>query len=375
MFRAVIDRRSLPQGRRILVISDVHGALPHLQGLLRQAEFSGEDVLILLGDMLEKGPYSLDTLRYVMHLCETHTVFPVLGNCDCWHRLLFDGGESLTERCRDYILHSMPGFGKGLLRQMCEEMAYPLAEDMDMDALRVSLRENFAREFGFLYSLPHVIETPHYTFVHGGLPEGAPESWDAADCMKNDFFMQQGRKFDKWQIVGHTPVVLYCGDFPCADPIAERGSHIVSIDGGCVLKDDGQLNALIIPFDGSEDFSFTAWDPFPVRRAKTRQSASEKSFYVRWGDNRVRVLSRGKEFSHVRHERTGYELDVLTKYLYGEGESVTCNDCTDYVLPVEPGDALRIVEETSRGVFCKRGGVSGWYFGTLEDDKYVSDRG
>ena len=131
------------------------------------------------------------------------------------------------------------------------------------------------------------------------------------------------------------------------------------------LKDDGKLNALIIPEAGSDAFAFESWDPFPERRAKTAQRGSETSYYIRWGDNKVQVLSRGAEFSRVRHVRTGYEMDVLTRFLKGEGEFVRVNDSTDYVPPVAPGDALRVVAETSRGYLVKRGGVSGWYYGEL----------
>ena len=159
---------------------------------------------------------------------------------------------------------------------------------------------------------------------------------------------------------------LYRQDITCANPIIDRESRIISIDGGCVLKDDGQLNALIIPRNGSEDFTFTAYDPFPVRRVKSAQAGSERSIYVRWGDNEVEILSRGEEFSRVRHVRTGYELDILTKYLYGESGVVRCNDCTDYVLPLKAGDEVSIVETTSRGYLCKHDGVSGWYYGELE---------
>jgi len=366
MRRAKIDRRRLPQGRRILVISDIHGNLPFFKGLLEKVHFSPEDVLILCGDMLEKGQYSLETLQYIMALAEDHTVLPLLGNCDGWHRLLYDKEPELNINSRSYILHGVSGWGKGMLRQMCEAMDFPLTEDFSMDALREGLNAHFSREMGFLNSLPHVIDTPHYTFVHGGLPEGEPDTWEAVRCMKNDDFMGQGRSFDKWVIVGHWPVMLYREDITCANPIIDRNRHIISIDGGCVLKDDGQLNALIIPGDGSEDFGFEAFDPFPVRRALDTQKPSGKSYYIRWGDNTVRVLRRGEEFSRVRHERTGYEMDILTKYLYGTEELVRCNDCTDYVLPVEPGDELHIVEETSRGVLAKKNGVSGWYSGRLE---------
>ena len=62
-------------------------------------------------------------------------------------------------------------------------------------------------------------------------------------------------------------------------------------------------------------------------------------------------------------------MEVLTKYLYDHGDgSVTVNDCTDYVLPLQPGDRVSIVEVTSRGYFVKHNGVSGWYAGALERD-------
>ena len=182
--------------------------------------------------------------------------------------------------------------------------------------------------------------------------------------MKNDDFLHQGRRFDKWVIVGHWPVVLYGGDITCADPLIDRESHIVSIDGGCVLKDDGQLNALIIPRNGSEDFGCVYYDPFPLRRVKTAQAASQRSAYIRWGDNVVEVLERGRSSPAGRHLRTGYELDILTKYLRrGSDGAVRCNDCTDYVLPLALGDEVGVVETTSRGYLVKHNGVSGWYFG------------
>lgn len=42
-----------------------------------------------------------------------------------------------------------------------------------------------------------------------------------------------------------------------------------------------------------------------------------------------------------------------------------CDDYTDYVLPVSPGDALALVEVTPDGCIVKKNGVVGWYFGKL----------
>lgn len=364
--KARVSRLRLPAERRILVISDIHGNLPYLKGLLEKAGFSEEDVLIILGDMVEKGPQSLATLRYIMELRRRFTVYAVCGNCDDWHPVIDAPASHLDEGLRDYLLGRSGGWGEGLVAQMCREAGEPLTEDTDMARLRSMLRERFKPELDFLRELPTIIDTPSYTFVHGGLPPGPMEEQEAWSCMKNDNFMNQGLSFDKWVIVGHWPVVLYHRDRPCANPIIDKDSRIISIDGGCVLKDDGQLNALVIPRDGSEDFGLVAYDPFPVRRVKSAQKESAKSAYIRWGDNRVRVLERGPEFSRCRHIRTGYEMDILTKYLYGQGRECDCNDSTDYVPHLSPGDEVSVVEETSRGWLVKHKGVSGWYFGQLE---------
>ena len=46
------------------------------------ASVDKDDILILLGDLLERSESSLDTLRYVMALSQTHRVHTLLGNCD-----------------------------------------------------------------------------------------------------------------------------------------------------------------------------------------------------------------------------------------------------------------------------------------------------
>ena len=356
----IIRHLTLPRDRRILCISDVHGHLRYLQGLLEQVQFSPEDVLLLLGDLLEKGPRSLDTLRYVLALSRTHTVYMVSGNCDWWLPLMYEYG---TPEGNLWYVNNKPCC---LARQMCAEIGFEITPDMDYAAMRDAITAAFPEEFAFLRAMPEIIETEHYTFVHGGLPEGDPARWQAWECMKYNHFMHTDRHFDKWVIVGHWPVMLYHENTVEANPIIDREKRIVSIDGGCVLKDDGQLNALIIPRDGSEDFSYAAWDPFPEARVLCAQRASEKSYYIRWGDNQVQVLERGSEFSRVRHVRTGYEMDILTKYLFTDEEFTDCNDCTDYVLPLHAGDEVRVVETTSRGYFVKHNGVSGWYYGELE---------
>lgn len=349
-------------GRRIIAVSDIHANLPYFKGLLKKIKLSHYDVLIINGDFLEKGSESLATLRFIMELGKEYDVHTICGNCDGWVDLV-DGETYFTPASiLKYILFRQGG----ICWDMFTEMGIALNEDTDLEPHMQALADNFKEEWAFLRNLPQIIDTPHYTFVHGGIKPNVPfDQQTAGSCMKFDNFMGQGYAFDKWVIVGHWPVMLYLPDHVCANPIINERQHIISIDGGCTLKDDGQLNALIIPYEGSEDFSFVAYDSFPVKTVVTPQKRSEKSYYIRWGDNKVRVLRRGEEFSLCRHIRTGYEMEILTKYLYTDEEETTCNDSTDLVLELSAGDEVSVIETTSRGFLVKHKGTSGWYFGEL----------
>lgn len=357
---ARIEYPVFEDGRRIIVCSDIHGNLPYLQGLLEKVGFSCDDILIIDGDFLEKGKYSLDTLRYIMKLSEEGNVHTILGNCDEWC-LVFQWGENGDEHLHHYFNRKK----YGLLFEMLTDCGInPLtcrfSDHLDM------LRNRYPAEWEFLSSLPHALVTDRYVFAHAGMDGSKPpEENNSNDLTTRDAFLREGQSFDRWIITGHWPCVLYGENIVCANPIIDREHHIITIDGGCVLKDDGQLNGLIIPYYGSEDFSFEYYDPFPTATVLDNQEAGEKSYYIRWGDSTVRVLERGSEFSRCRHVRTGYEMDILTKYLFKDTEETDCNDCTDYVLPLHAGDTVSIIETTSRGYFVKHNGTSGWYFGRL----------
>ena len=359
---ARIEKLHIEPERRVLVIADVHGNLPYLRGLLEKAGFGGDDLVIFDGDFLEKGEQSLETLRFVMALCAEGRARAVCGNCDDWAEIF--SMDAAADRHVQGFLARRP---RGLIWEMCRETGLdPLAGDFVR--CKSALREAFGAEWAFLAAIPHAIETERFVFAHAGVHADKPlEAHTAAELFKYDSFLTHDERFEKWVIVGHWPVMLYHENIVDANPIFARERHIVSIDGGCVLKDDGQLNALVLPGGEGDDFSVISYDPFPTARVLDDQAGGGRSYYIRWGDSRVRVLRRGEEFSLCRHLRTGYEMEILTKYLFTPEEITGCNDCTDYVPPLRAGDTVRVVERTSRGYFVKHNGVSGWYYGRLEE--------
>lgn len=360
MDRAVVIHPNFPPGRRIVAVSDIHGNLPFFRALLDKIALTPEDILVLVGDLLEKGQESLTLLRYVMDLCRTHTVYPLCGNCDGLVYRFFRGDE-LDGRFFSFYLPQHP---ESTLRQLAREGGFDQTEDLPR--LRADLRAAYPEEHLFLSRMPTILETEHLVFVHGGVP--SLEHMDQLErwrCMKNDDFLGQGHSFDKWVIVGHWPVTLYHPDIQSAAPILLPGRRIASIDGGCVLKLDGQLNALILPQEDSQDFTWTAWDGLPTATALDGQDPSADPLNIRWGRSAVEVLEKGGELSLCRHLETGRTLYILNQYLRTGPKGVWCEDSTDYRLPVSPGDELTLVARTKTGFLCKKDGVTGWYYGRL----------
>ena len=90
----------IPRGRRILAVSDIHGHVHFLKRVLEKAGFCEDDELIIDGDIIEKGPYSLETLRYVMELDKKRNVHVISGNVDSWQLELIGSRE--PERTRHW---------------------------------------------------------------------------------------------------------------------------------------------------------------------------------------------------------------------------------------------------------------------------------
>lgn len=359
-----VDHPRLDESRRIIVVSDIHADLECFRGLLAKLRLRREDQLILLGDLVERGPESLATLRFAMGLRDKCRLYPVLGNHDFWH-LWVDGmdpaGDEGTLR---YLLRQKAAARRGLILDMCDELGAELREGMDLQGLKAALADRFRPELDFLRAMPYALETDKYIFVHGGIPKGETlESAGAWRCMKQDDFYASRPHFKKWVITGHTPVCLYGTSTISAVPIVDRACRVACIDGGRILKDDGQLNAFIIR---RGKFSWEWYDGFPTAVAETPQKKSPRSAYIRWGDNRVEPVELGRTWCRIRHIRTGYEMDVPTDFLYEKNGELLVNDVTDYRPAVAPGDVLSVVRETDRGYWIKKNGVSGWYSGRIE---------
>ena len=364
---AKVIRPVIEPGRRVIAVNDIHGNLPFLKALLKKVDFSADDVLILVGDLLEKGSDSIGVLRYVMELMKTHTVYPLCGNCDHIDRVFLEGRPGI-----DGELWPIFRFWeeRPLIFQLGQELGITIQSKEELPALRQAILEYFPRESEFILTMPHILEAGNFIFVHGGIPrEDRLEELEAYPCMKNDDFLGQGHRFKKWVVVGHWPVTLYDPAIPKARPLISEEQHIISIDGGCVLKVDGQLNALIIPDIYGNETTYTAYDGLPVVTALDGQEESADPLNIRWSDSAIEVLYEEGDRVRCRHISTGRELWILKDYLRPRREDghIHCEDSTDYCLPVAPGARLALVRKAENGCLAKKNGVTGWYFGRISE--------
>lgn len=193
---AAVQRLEAVPGRRVVAVSDVHGNLPLLRGLLETVSLCGEDLLLLVGDIVEKGPQSLATLRYLLDLRRRVPVAGVIGNCDLGVLQALEEEDAFRSLLALRQKHQSPC----LLQEMLEEQGLAPGEAEDVRPCLRLLNERYREELAFLRSLPTVLSAPHHLFVHAGLPtadEAALPACPVRSCVKRDAFLDQGLAFPK----------------------------------------------------------------------------------------------------------------------------------------------------------------------------------
>ena len=368
---------------RILVTSDLHGHVRHLDALLARTAFGTDDLLVVVGDMIEKGPHCLAVVRRLMELCAQNRAVVLQGNVDNRVMLTMDAlyrDKTGEKEIFDYLLYMRNWKGSSFFDDLCREATGDVPHTAEeVLAFVDEVYAKFADVLDFVRNRPTVLKTDKYLFVHGGLPEGiepaalqSDETADAYPFLKSDRFLDKtrasGRVFDRYIVCGHWPTALYCEGATCSNVLFDHTHRVICIDGGCGIKRDGQLNMLVLPHIDCEpnEIECLCHDEFPTITATHPQAASENPFSVRWTDSKVRVTALTEDDAEVEHLSTQKHLRVPQSFLYGYetllvGTECHLGDCSDYLLPVREGDVLSVVTKTCYGTYAKKNGVSGWY--------------
>lgn len=345
-------------GRRIVAISDIHASLDLLLKLLEKVKLDDRDLLVFDGDYINRGPKSLETVRFLMRLIKERGNTVILkGNIE---RL----GEWYLRRGRiEDIIPHLSDHKKNLLIDWANEAGFDHVGYDNLELMRPILAKQFAAEAEFIRDLPFGLETESFIFVHAGIaPEGDWKESSEQTILKNDGYLASGKNpTDKTVIVGHMPVwnLPESGSSNC--PLFYPDRRIIGIDGGTGVKSFSQLNALLIE-DGHITWEFA--DDAPTVRARTDWSPSVQNEFLKfsWPNYFLEIVERGEEFSRCRicgSDRVGM---VKNEHITLEnGKPCFSANSTPLLLECTTGEELYLLDRC--GGYCmvkKASGDMGW---------------
>lgn len=199
----------------IFAIGDIHGCYNKLKKMLSILPYKEDDVLVFLGDYIDRGPESRNVVDAVIDLKRKRRdkVVCLMGNHE---RMLLD---YLDGKNRELFL--LNG-GNATLKQYEKDGVIDIPEE----------------HIRFFRSLKQIYITQSYVFVHAGVMPGV-----ALDCQKEEDllwirgdFIFSDFDFKKKVIFGHTPMKSY-------QPFFDKNK--IGIDTGAVYG--GFLTAIELP--------------------------------------------------------------------------------------------------------------------------------
>lgn len=220
------------------VMSDLHGDYDSYMAMLKKIDFSDDDMLYILGDVLDRGP---EPIKIVLDLMERHNAVVIAGNhcvmaCDCFRFLL----QEITEESLSAIDES----AIGKLTEWQLNGADPTIKGF-YGCDKTTRREiaEFIADFELYEELE--VNGKSFVLVHAGLGNFhlEKEMWEyeLEELVWNrpDYGVRYFE--DRYVITGHTPTMSIEGN-PKPGYIYQVNGHI-AIDCGCSYS-GGRLGCL-----------------------------------------------------------------------------------------------------------------------------------
>ncbi|MBO9622430.1 MAG: serine/threonine protein phosphatase [Sphingomonas sp.] len=229
---------SIPAGRRIYAIGDIHGRLDLLDALLVQIarddaqRSAGESEIFLLGDLIDRGPQSAQVVERALELSRgsRKTRF-LLGN----HEEVFL--KALAGDLKMLAFFTRIGGRETILSYGVTEREY---RDCDYPELLELLRARVPQEhIAFLKGFEDLIVVGDYAFVHAGVrPDRSLGDQEISDLrwIRSEFLDHRG-PLEKVIVHGHT-----------VTKEAELTPHRIGLDTGAYAS--GKLTAM--GFEGNQ---------------------------------------------------------------------------------------------------------------------------
>jgi serine/threonine protein phosphatase 1 len=229
-------RAAVPAGYRVYAIGDIHGRLDLLEALHRDIledstrhPHDGTNVLIYLGDYIDRGPYSREVIDYLMRE-------PLPGFESV--RLMGNHDEAILKFLEDPAIGpSWSSFGgEATLLSYGVRTTRGVIGAARWEDMRQQLVKNMPESHvAFLRALKTSVEAGDYMFVHAGVRPGVPLAAQRQEDLLwiRDTFLDSALDHGKVVVHGHTPV-----DAP------EVRANRIGVDTGAFAS--GVLTAVVL---------------------------------------------------------------------------------------------------------------------------------
>lgn len=139
-------------------IGDIHGNMDHLNNILKFWN-PDKELLIFLGDLIDRGTSSYDVVQEVMNLKKKYGARVIKGN----HEEMFL--NFLEDPKNEHEVY----LGNGGDQTISSFLKQKVTIDSDLDIIVRRLQNDFSEEIDFLSEMISYIETDNYIFAHAGL--------------------------------------------------------------------------------------------------------------------------------------------------------------------------------------------------------------
>ena len=230
-------------------MSDIHGQYDMFMEVLDKINLKESDTLYILGDVLDRGPHPIKTLRKLM---EMENVICIVGNhelmsIECLEFLMKEVTDMSLEELDDEMLDNLLTWQENGSKTTIEEFSQ-LDQETKQDVL------DYIKEFLVYEQI--TVNDQEYLLVHAGLGNYSPEK-DIEDYSLHDLIWARAdydtRYFEDTIVVtGHTPTQYIEGN---SKPgyIYRKNNHI-AIDCGASVP-GGRLATICL--DTGEEYYST----------------------------------------------------------------------------------------------------------------------
>lgn len=196
---------------RYIILGDIHGCFDELMDLLTRVEASDEDMVVSVGDLVDRGPDSPRVLQWFIDRCARGRAVVLMGNHERKHvRKVFSYSQEIT---------------------------------------RLQLGAQYEAATAWMAERPYFFETPEFVVVHAALQPGLPLAEQKEEVLAGTV---AGERALQAALGGHFWHEVYAGPKPVVfghhvvgdHPLVARGV-IYGLDTGACHG--GRLTALVVP--------------------------------------------------------------------------------------------------------------------------------